>query len=211
MFINTSMYYSELLFHKKELGKNLNDAKVDHMRKFRDVCATLMVTAKTDFMKYDLFEIAGDMMQQYSRLSDNDYRAQCAELGKEHAQKLDENFEEVSSIDARNVHSPRDRTGFVDPESREDTDLIIFLPEHPCDVDDVEGYEDAMIERINEFVEPMNLRCMSCLVGHSPVCVFVGVARPVDVALFVKRHRGKMMRNFTTKKFDMFSEGNFPF
>ncbi|MGY6567784.1 MAG: hypothetical protein ACXIVE_02205 [Salinarimonas sp.] len=205
------MYYSELLFHKKELGKNLNDAKVDHMRKFRDVCATLMVTAKTDFTKYDLFEIAGDMLQQDSRLSDNDYRAQCAELGKEHAQKLDENFDEVSSIDVNKVENTLDRSGVVDPESREFTDLIIFLPEHPCDVDDVEGYEDAMIERINELVEPMNLTCTNCLVGHSPVCVLIGVARPVDVALFVKRHRGKMMYNFTNKKFDMFSKENFPF
>jgi len=206
MFLDTSMHYSGLLFRNKKLEQDLNDAKLDYVRKFRDVCASLMVTAKIDFRRYDLFEIAGDMLQQDTRLSDDAYRAQCAALGREHCQELDENFEEVSSVDARKIEKPRDHSGFVDPESREPTELIIFLPENPCDVDDVEGYEDAMIERINEVVEPMNLRCMSCLVRHSPVCVFVGVVRPVDVALFVKQHRGKMMHNFTPKKFDMFSE-----
>lgn len=208
MLLSAYLYYAGLSIDDNMLKRKMLDAKLDYMRKLRDVAAALIMTAQINFDDFSLQQILGDLLQLNERLSDKAHAAKCEELGKQQSQKLDENFDEVISIEARTSASLRRSSHFIEPESHELTNLIIFLPENPCDVDDVEGYEDAMIERINEFVESMNLTCTNCVSRRSPVCVLVGLVRPIDIAIFVKNHGGQMMYNFTNKRFDMSSEEN---
>lgn len=207
IFLSAYLYFSGLKIDEMTLKRKMLDAKLDYMRKLRDVAAALVMTAQINFDDFSLHKILGDLLQLNERLSDKAYAAKCEDLGKQQSQQLDENFDDVIAIEARNSASLRRRSHFIDPASHELTNLIIFLPENPFDVDDVEGYEDAMIERINEFVESMNLTCTNCVSRRSPVCVLVGLVRPIDIAIFVKNHGGQMMYNFTNKTFDMSSDG----
>lgn len=208
MFLSAYLHFSGLNIDNVMLKRKMLDAKLDYMRKLRDIAAALIMTAQINFDDFSLDQILGDLLQLNERLSDKAHAAQCEALGKQQSQKLDENFDDVLAIEARTSASLRRSSHFIEPESHELTNVIIFLPENPCDVDDVEGYEDAMIERINEFVESMNLTCTNCVSRRSPVCVLIGLVRPIDIAIFVKNHRGQMMYNFTNKTFDMPSEGN---
>lgn len=207
MFLSAYLYYAGLNIDDMMLKRKMLDAKLDYMRKLRDIAAALIMTAQINFDDFSLRQILGDLLQLNERLSDKAYAGKCEELGKQQSQKLDENFDDVLAIEARTSASLRRSSHFTDPESHELTNLIIFLPENPSDMYDISDNEETTIERINNVVTSMNLKCTNCVGERSPVCVLIGLARPIDIALFVKNHGGQMMYNFTNKRFDMFSEG----
>jgi len=207
MFLSAYLCFAGLNIDKMMLKRKMLDAKLDYMRKLRDVAAALIMTAQINFDDFSLQQILGDLLQLNERLSDKAYAAKCEDLGKQQSQQLDDNFDDVLAIEARTSASLRRSSNFIDPESHEFTNVIIFLPENPYDLYDIE-HEEEMIERINDVVSSMNLMCTNCVGERSPVCVLVGFARPIDIALFVKKYRGQMMYNFTNKSFDMPSEGN---
>ena len=208
MFLSAYLYYAGLNIDDMMLKRKMLDAKLDYMRKLRDIAAALIMTAQINFDDFSLHQILGDLLQLNKRLSDKAHAAQCEALGKQQSQKLDENFDDVLAIEARTSTSLRRSSHFIEPELDEMCHVLVILPENPHDLYDIEDDEDAMIERINDVVSSMNLTCTNCVSSRSPVCVLVGLARPIDIALFVKRHGGQMMYNFTNKTFDMPSEGN---
>lgn len=206
MLLSASLYYAGLSIDDNMLKRKMLDAKLDYLRKLRDIAAALIMTAQINFDEFSLQQILGDLLQLNERLSDKAYAEKCEALAKKQSQKLDENFDDVIAIEARTTASLRRSNHFIEPELDEMCHVLVILPENPYDQYDIEGDEDAMIECINDVVASMNLTCTNCVGGRSPVCVLIGLARPIDIALFVKNHRGEMMYNFTNKRFNCLDE-----
>jgi len=197
LMIASQAYFIQLITEWGFIKQKRDNANLDYERKSRDVSAAIMKAANIEINEDNLFEYLGDFINAKQRVRDRDYARKCAELGKAHESELDFAFHNVVSIEEHLSDNPAMIDGNIDPFFDVKTNLLVVMPQNPCPTDDLNGDEEAIIARVNSVVNEMNLICTNCVSDKSPVCILIGCAQPIDIALFVKSNRGKMIFNVT--------------
>jgi len=206
MMLASKAHRIQLLIDWRSVRQKHDDAKLDYERKKRDVSASVVKTSGIEIDDNNLFEYLGDFIGSKQRLCDPIYASECAARGKLHEVELEFAFDNVISIEKRMDRSLNMTNGDIDPLFDVKTNIMIVLPQNPCDTDDLDGDDDAVIMRIDSVVNALNLICTNCVSGKSPVCILIGCVKPIDVALFVKNNGGKMIFNVTNILHDAFDD-----
>lgn len=198
--INSSKIAVKLLFDSETLKSNYEEANLNHEKNFRDVCLSFLKASDVDLSVYDHKAVLGDLIKMPQRLRDPEYAAMCKEIGEKQEVALDEAYEAAKNLDER-LHAQRplvDRT-FTDSEKNNLQNVIAVLPENPFEDEYYSNcsYDEAH-EHVNEMVECLGLNCVQCATSELPICILIGVTKPLYIADFVGAWNGFIIPNTTS-------------